>query len=259
MRYSLGMIGDKKVICVIPARLASSRFPRKILTPLLGKPLVQWVWEAAAKVSFFDEVLFAIDAEETAEVIEGFGGRYCMTSPACINGTERLVELQKKGSLKGDIWVGWQADEPFITEKILEDLLVFDRNDQADLWTLKIKIDEKRVFDPSVCKVVCDREGFALYFSRSPIPCYRDAGGERNYFKHIGLYAYSDAALRRIGEMKPCELEEAEVLEQLRFLFNGMKIQVKETQEETIGIDLPEHLALAERYAEDRLSKLACT
>ena len=253
------MIEDKKVVCIIPARLKSSRFPRKILADLAGKPLIQWAWESAIKISFFDEVVLAIDSEETAQIIEGFGGKYHMTSVDCLNGTERLVELQRRGLVQGDIWVNWQGDEPFISEKILQDLLVFSRKENVDVWTLKVKIEnEEKAKDPNCCKVVCDEQGFALYFSRSLIPYHRDFQAiERNYFKHVGLYAYSHAALKKISEMKICEIEQAEMLEQLRFLFHGLKIQVNETKEETIGIDLPEHLVLAEQYVENSFNRLS--
>ncbi len=251
------MIDGKKVVCIIPARLKSSRFPRKILTLLDDKPLIQWVWEAALKISFFDEVAFAIDSEETAEVIQSFGGKYYMTSIDCSVGTDRLVELQQKGLVEGDLWVNWQADEPFISEKILRDLLAFSKNELADIWTLKARIfDESQIKDPNCPKVVCDFRGFALYFSRSPIPYYRDSeGAEKKYFKHIGLYAYSSEALKKISSIERCFLSEAESLEQLRFLSYGLRIQVNETTEETIGIDLPEHLHMAEQY----VKKKSCT
>ncbi len=249
------MIDRKKVICIIPARLKSSRFPRKVIALLGGKPLIQWVWEAALKIPFFDEVFFAIDSEETAQVIESFGGRFYMTSTECESGTDRLVEIQRKGLVQGDIWVNWQADEPFISEKILQDLLISPRKDLADVWTLKTRISNpSQIIDPNCPKVVCDQQGFALYFSRSPIPYYQNPQGlELTYFKHIGLYAYSDEALKKISYMPPSELAQAESLEQLRFLVHGLKIQVNETLEETIGIDLPEHLAAAEQHIRKNL------
>jgi 3-deoxy-manno-octulosonate cytidylyltransferase (CMP-KDO synthetase) len=252
------MIDGKKVVCIIPARLNSSRFPRKILASLSGKPLIQWVWEAAIKISFFDEVVFAIDSYETAQVIENFGGKYHMTSVDCIAATDRLVELQKSGLVKADIWVNWQADEPFVSEKILRDLLFYPRNERADVWTLKTRIyNASQIKDLNCTKVVCDSEGFALYFSRSPIPCHQKLQiPEGKYYKHIGLYAYSEKALEKIDSIESCELEKAESLEQLRFLFHGMKIQVNETKEETIGIDLPEHLAYAEEYLQKNIYSL---
>jgi 3-deoxy-manno-octulosonate cytidylyltransferase (CMP-KDO synthetase) len=251
------MINGKKVVCVIPARLESTRFPRKILAMLGGKPLLQWAWDAALQISFIDEVVFAIDAEETARVIESFDGKYFMTSVHCLRGTDRLVELRQRKLVQGDIWINWQADEPFISEQMLQNLLNTSPNSYADVWTLKVALPEQNVKDPSLCKVVCDESGFALYFSRSPIPYYReDLEIDRKYFRHIGMYAYSDEALQKIAHMKPSEIECAESLEQLRFLSYGLKIQVNETDEETIGVDFPEHLALAEAYISTRLSPL---
>ncbi len=141
------MIGNKKIVCVIPARLNSSRFPRKVLALLRGKPLLQWVWESACQVSFFDEVVFAIDSTETAQMIESFGGVYHMTQVDCLTGTDRLVELQKKETLQGDIWVNWQADEPFISEQIIQDLLMPSQEIFADVWTLKKEIIEGPKFN----------------------------------------------------------------------------------------------------------------
>jgi 3-deoxy-manno-octulosonate cytidylyltransferase (CMP-KDO synthetase) len=251
------MINGKKVVCVIPARLGSTRFPRKILALLGGKPLLQWAWDAALQISFIDQVVFAIDAEETARTIESFNGKYFMTSIDCLRGIDRLVELQQKGLVQADIWINWQADEPFISEKMLQDLLLTTSEDAADVWTLKVALQEQYVRDPSLCKVVCDEAGFALYFSRSPIPYYRDdLELERKYFRHVGMYAYTNEALQKIAQMQPSQIECAESLEQLRFLSNGLKIQVNETEEETIGIDFPEHLALAEAYISTRLSPL---
>lgn len=251
------MINDKKVVCVIPARLESTRFPRKILTLLGGKPLLQWAWDSAQQISFIDEVVFAIDSEETAQVIESFGGKYFMTSLDCLRGTDRLVELQQKNLVQGDIWINWQADEPFISERMLQDLLILSPDIGADIWTLKVALSEQYVRDPSLCKVVCDDSGFALYFSRSPIPYYReDVLAVKKYFRHVGMYAYTDKALRKIFHMKPSEIECAESLEQLRFLSYGLKIQVNETEEETIGVDFPEHLVLAEAYIASRFSPL---
>jgi len=238
-----------KVVCVIPARLKSTRFPRKMLTSLRGKPLLQWVWEAANKVKDFNRVLFAVDAPEIAELIKSFGGQVEMTSESCASGTDRLVELQQKNLLKADIWVNWQGDEPFIQEAMIQDLLQTCSSEKSDLWTLKKRIvNPEEIHSPQVAKVVCDAKGYALYFSRSMIPFYRDPRpeNEKIYFKHIGLYAYTSEALQKISHISPFYLEEAEQLEQLRFLAHGLKIRVHETNYEVFGIDLPEHLAKAE-------------
>ncbi len=245
-----------KIACVIPARLKSTRFPRKMLSFLQNKPLLQWVWEAANRTSAFDTICFAIDSLETAEVIEGFGGKYFMTSEDCASGTERLVELYNKNLIDADIWVNWQGDEPFINEEMIHDLLRTCNEDSSDVWTLKKKITKtEEIHNPQIAKVVCDLDGYALYFSRSTIPHYRDACPDESkiFFKHVGIYAFSKAALQKISNLPSlCYLEDAEKLEQLRFLFYKLRIQVHETRRDVMGIDLPEHLAQAEQWAVDR-------
>lgn len=238
----------KKIVCVIPARLDSSRFPRKILSILAGKPLLQWAWDAANQTQIFDQVVIALDDLETANVVEDFHGQWVMTDKSCLSGTERLLELQRKKLVEGDIWVNWQADEPFLCKEMIENLLQSVDDPFADVWTLKEKIyTEDQIIDPNICKVVCDQNGYALYFSRSPIPYRRDKK-DILIFRHVGLYAYTQSALQRMQSMKPCPIEEAESLEQLRFLFGGLKIQVHETEYSSLGIDLPGHLILAEEY-----------
>lgn len=234
-----------KIVCVIPARLASTRFPRKILAMLGDKPLLQWVWEGAIGTELFDEVAFAIDDFETAGVIDGFGGKYFMTSRHCLTGTDRLIELQQKKKIEGDIWVNWQGDEPFIHKRMIEEL-VQSVDSLYDVWSLKKRIESKEeIEDPNIAKVVTDPMGGALYFSRSPIPYNREGVEGIPIYKHIGIYAYRDEALRRIADYPPSQLEEIEKLEQLRYLENGLKMQVHETTYETIGIDVPEDLAKA--------------
>ena len=234
-----------KIVCVIPARLASSRFPKKVLAILGEKPMLQWVWEAASSVPHFDDVAFAIDHLETGRLIDSFEGKYFMTSPDCPSGTDRLIELQEEGKMAGDIWVNWQGDEPFIHQGMIEDLL--QTTDQPfDIWSLKKKIEvEEEIEDPNIVKVVTDPIDRALYFSRSSIPYDRDGLEDVTYFKHIGVYAYTAEALKKISTLTPSILEKAEGLEQLRFLENGMTIQVHETSYETVGIDVPEDLARA--------------
>lgn len=160
-----------KIVCVIPARLASTRFPRKVLSILGAKPLIQRVYEAAIATDCFDEVIIALDSQETAKVVESFGGKFLMTSPDCPNGTDRLVELMKTKQVEGDIWVNWQGDEPFIHKAMIENLLQTVQEKKFDIWTLKKQItDLGEIEKPNICKVVTDKEGKALYFSRSPIP-----------------------------------------------------------------------------------------
>lgn len=249
------MLKQKNIVCVIPARLKSTRFPEKMLCKLSGKPLLQWVWEAANKTTIFRKVFFAVDSEKTANLIKSFNGKYLMTSENCKSGTDRLIEIMHSGKVEADIWVNWQGDEPFITTQMIFDLLsTCDKND-SDIWTLKKRIDkEEQITSANVAKVVCDVEGFALYFSRSTIPFYRDNDRvERVYYKHVGLYAYTTNALRKISQIGHSYLEDAEKLEQLRFLHHGISIKVNETKQEVIGIDTPQDLQRAEEYAKKLL------
>jgi len=244
-----------KIVCVIPARIGSSRFPKKVLSMLGEKPMLQWVWEAASSVDVFDDIAFAIDDVETARLIDSFEGKHFMTCEGCLSGTDRLIELQKTQKMQGDIWVNWQGDEPFIHEEMIGDLLQSTDQD-CDIWTLKKEIKkELDIEDPNVVKVVTDFHNKALYFSRSPIPYDRDGLDDVTCYKHIGIYAYTGKALEKISNLKESSLERSEGLEQLRFLENGMKIEVHETSFETQGIDVPEDLA----KAMDRISShLSC-
>ncbi len=244
-----------RLACVIPARLKSTRFPRKMLASLAGRPLLQWVWEAALATKRFDEVVIAVDDEEIADVVKEFGGSFVMTSPACLSGTERIVELVRTNRLKADIYVNWQGDEPFIDGKIIDDLLQSVDRDDSEIWTLKKRIEDPLQITSIQCaKVVTDVQGLALLFSRSPIPYYRDEKESQRkvYYKHIGLYAFTDDVLQKISLLPLCEMESAEQLEQLRFLYHGLKIKVHETRFEVQGIDLPEHLAMAEELVKIR-------
>jgi len=234
-----------KVVCVIPARLNSKRFPRKVLCRLGPKPLLEWVWEAATACSAFDEVVFAIDHDETAALIDAFGGRYIMTSQECHSATDRIIELKQKKLLTGDVWVNWQGDEPFISSAMIADLLQFTDETSSDIWTLKKKIvDPSEINNPHVVKVVTDTRGKALYFSRLPIP-YAPESFQATYYKHIGLYAYRAEALDAIATFEPSSLERAESLEQLRFMENGLSITAYETEREAHGINVPDDLTLA--------------
>lgn len=238
----------KKIACVIPARLKSSRFPRKILALLHNKPLIQWVWEAAKSVPLFDSVTIAIDAEETADIVNSFGGTSIMTAESCPSGTMRLGELLQRKKIDADVLVCWQGDEPFLHEQIISELLQTAHTDTADVWTLKKKIiHPEDVLSPHVCKVVTDQDGYAVYFSRCPIPFHRDLK-ETIYYKHIGIYAYTKDALNRLINLPTSHLAEAEQLEQLNFLYHGLKVRVHETSHEGFGIDIPEHLEEASAF-----------
>lgn len=238
-----------KIACIIPARLASSRFPKKIIAPLHGKPVIQWVWEAAKKVPFFDSVTIAIDSKETEDVVRQFGASYHMTSPECPNGTLRLCEVVSHGNLPGDVFVNWQGDEPFLHEAMIRELLQTAGEGDADIWTLKKRIDDLELAaSPHICKVVTDCNGYALYFSRSLIPFHRDIA-PTSYDKHIGIYAYSRSALEKIATLPISPLCEKEQLEMLNFMYHGLKVRVHETNYDGFGIDVPEHLEEAHQRA----------
>jgi 3-deoxy-manno-octulosonate cytidylyltransferase (CMP-KDO synthetase) len=240
---------NKKIACIIPARLNSSRFPEKILSTIGGKPLMQWVFEAANKTKIFDCVLFAIDSQQAANLIKKFNGKYIMTSQKCVSGTDRLIEVMNSKIINADIWVNWQCDEPFITKKMITQLLKTNQEDNADVWTLKKQIiNKEEIESENVVKVVCDSKNFALYFSRHAIPFKRENIVSKNYFKHIGIYAYTTDALKKISCMKQCHIEKMEKLEQLRFLYNGLKIKVNTTNQQTIGIDHKVDLQKAEIF-----------
>ena len=225
------MIQGKRIACVIPARLRSTRFPQKMLTSLAGKPLLQRVWEQALSVPVFDEVCIAVDAKETQQLIEGFGGRCIMTSDRCPSGTDRLAEVLERHLIEADIWVNWQGDEPFICAEMIADLLQGCEVKKTDVWTLKKRIrSESEYLNPHIAKVVCDYAGYALYFSRNAIPFYRDGASfeQKEVYKHVGLYAYTTEALQRIQMLPVCPLENAEQLEQLRFLFHHLRFRKRD-------------------------------
>lgn len=235
----------KKIVCVIPARLESTRFPRKVLAKLGEKYMLEMVWEAAMSCPQFSHVYFAIDSELTAKVIDSFGGAHVMTAKECPTGTHRIIHFMNQGIVEADVWVNWQADEPFIKPQMIADLLQGVEKEGA-IWTLKKEATLDEVLNKDVTKVVTDRFNRALYFSRSPIPFDRDRTSPTIY-KHIGLYAYAEKVLQEIPALEQTPLAYAEKLEQLQFLELGMPIYVYNTTYETLGIDTPEDLIRANR------------
>lgn len=244
------MYKGKKIACVIPARLASTRFPQKVLATIQGKPILQWIWESASTMPFFDSVQFAVDAEATYALVQSFGGKAFYTDVRCSSGTDRLCQLHNEAKVAADIWVNWQGDEPFINQTLIEDLLQSIEQENTDVWTLKRKIDSAEdLVSQHIAKVVTDLQDRALYFSRSVIPYCFEGEPKPDYFQHIGIYAFTSNALKIITQLAPSKKEQAERLEQLRFLAHGLTIRVHETCQTTLGIDLPSHIALAEQLA----------
>lgn len=231
------MLDDKRIIACIPARMASTRLPHKPLLRKTGKYLLQHVYERIWPSDFLDDVLIATDSDEIAAACRGFGARAVMTSPKHQSGTDRIAEATT--GLVADVIVNVQGDEPLIdpaSVKLAARLLVAD--EAAGMATLCFPIDAETARDPNVVKVVADKNGRALYFSRSKIPF--DRGTVMQYYKHIGLYAFRPETLARFSALPVGTLEEAERLEQLRALENGIVIAVGIAAADSIGIDTPD-------------------
>jgi 3-deoxy-manno-octulosonate cytidylyltransferase (CMP-KDO synthetase) len=232
------------VLGVIPARLASTRLPRKVLREIAGRPLVAWVYEAARKASDLDEVLVATDADEVMQACARLGIPAALTSGDHPSGTDRVWEIAQ--SRAADVYVNIQGDEPFVTAGHVARLVEpFRRMPETQVSTLCIRATPDEVDARHVNKVVFGAGGRALYFSKFGIPFDRDGRGAVRY-KHIGLYAYRRPALETFHRLPPSTLERIEGLEQLRFLEHGVSITVMETTEPTIGVDTEEDFRAVE-------------
>ena len=237
---------------IIPARYRASRFPGKPLTQIAGRPMLHYVIEGARRAKRLREVWVATDDERIAEAAAALGAPVAMTSPEHPTGTDRLAEVAQ--GLEADIIVNVQGDLPFFPPAMVEDAVaILTRSPAAAMSTVKTPIHEAAEWhNPNVVKVVTDRDGYALYFSRSPIPFYRDqgpgAGGQGEVFgyRHIGLYVYRRDFLLTFTRLPVTPLETAEKLEQLRALEWGYKITVSETERPTVEVDTPEDLRRAE-------------
>ena len=234
-----------RIACVIPARLSSTRLSRKVLRPIAGRPMVEWVWRAAAASRLMDPVLVATDAEEVAQVCSERGIPAVMTSPDCASGSDRVREVARQ--FDADIYVNIQGDEPTLTPDFFPPLLsLFDRP-EVEVATLAVRCPSHEIANPNAVKVVTALDGRALYFSRATIPFDRDGTSFAGYRKHLGIYAYRKAALERFASLEPSWIEHVERLEQLRLLDNGINIYVAPAPRDTIGVDTEEDLARAER------------
>ena len=248
-----------KVIAIIPARYASTRFPGKPLAILGGKTVIRRVWEQVIRV--IDDVAVATDDRRIAEAVEAFGGRAVITSPDHRSGTDRCYEAYCLIGGEYDVVVNVQGDEPFISPSQIRALTACFDDESTDIATLVKPFAPsdgiEALENPNSPKVVIDNESRAIYFSRSVIPYLR--GVERSewlarhtFYKHIGMYAFRRDALREVTSLPQSSLERAESLEQLRWLENGYKIGVGITDIETVGIDTPEDLARAEEFLRTR-------
>jgi 3-deoxy-manno-octulosonate cytidylyltransferase (CMP-KDO synthetase) len=237
------------VIAVIPARLGSTRLPRKMLREIQGRPLVTRVYEAVRSCSQLDDVLVATDSEEIMDACRKHSCKALMTSERHRSGTERVHELAQH--LSADVYINVQGDEPLVRPEQIATLLHVMQNAEAQVGTLMTPAAEPDIDNPNAVKVVTDLSGRALYFSRATIPFDRDSGNPL-YFKHLGIYAYRKAGLDRFVQLPESPLEKSERLEQLRFLQNGIPIYVGETPHDSIGVDTEEDLQRVVQILETR-------
>ncbi len=236
-----------KTIIIIPARYASTRFPGKPLADIGGKAMIQRVYEQAVKSVVAEKIIVATDDERIFSHVKNFGAQVVMTSPEHKSGTDRCFEALEKTDENFDVVINLQGDEPFVQPEQLRKINSCFSDSTCTIATLVKKIDNKSDIENSnVVKVVKDENDYALYFSRSTIPFNRGKENEPTYFKHLGLYAYRTATLKEITALRPSALELAESLEQLRWLENGYKIKVAETELESMAIDTPDDLKRAQ-------------
>ncbi|HSQ12192.1 MAG TPA: 3-deoxy-manno-octulosonate cytidylyltransferase [Candidatus Deferrimicrobium sp.] len=249
------------VVAIIPARYGSTRLPGKPLANIGGKPMIQHVYESASKARVLDRVLVATDDRRIENAVHAFGGEVMMTSPDHASGTDRLAEVARR--IKADWLVNVQGDLPFIHSETISRAVVPMRRDRTiPMGTVCAPIlNEVELRNPNIVKVLTDRAGFALYFSRAPIPYYRNSvidpkGGKISArsknrlwgYRHLGLYVYRRDFLLKFARLRPTALERIESLEQLRALQNGYRIYVAEVDERSVEVDTPEDLKTAERY-----------
>ncbi|MDY6842703.1 MAG: 3-deoxy-manno-octulosonate cytidylyltransferase [Thermodesulfobacteriota bacterium] len=251
----------KRIICVIPARFFSTRLVGKPLIEICGHPLIWWVYKRASASKFFEKVFVATDDQRIKSTVETFGGKAIMTSPHHTSGTDRVGEVAQRYPC--DIVVNIQGDEPLIKPEMMEEAiapLLIDHHIFAS--TLKKRIDTyEDLVNPNVTKVVTDKDDFAIYFSRSPIP-YRASGNEIqsdqsiSFYKHIGIYVYQKEFLLKYVNMSPTPLETVEKLEQLRILENGYKMKVVPTLHDSVGVDTQEDVETVRELIESGAESL---
>ncbi|QHN05014.1 3-deoxy-manno-octulosonate cytidylyltransferase [Granulicella sp. WH15] len=244
-------MSQPRTLGVIPARLASTRMPRKVLREIAGKPMLAWVYEAARACPELDGVIIATDSEEVAAVCRAHHWPVELTSPDLPSGSDRVHAVAQLHP--AELYVNIQGDEPLLKPEHLTALLRPFQQAHVEVTTLKVSCTPANIANPNAVKVVTALDGRALYFSRATIPYARERVGEQqNVWKHIGLYAYRAQALTRFHALEPSELEMTERLEQLRFLENGISLYVEPTTYDTIGVDTEEDLQRVEALLRSR-------
>lgn len=239
-----------RFVGVIPARFQSTRFPGKPLVEICGHPLVEWVWRSTREATLLDEILVATDDETIAQTVNSFGGRVVMTRADHQSGTDRVAEVA--AGVDADAFVNIQGDEPLIAAETIDAVCrAFLDFPEIEVSTARVRIpDRAQAESPHVTKVVVDRRGRALYFSRSLVPYPRRPGAL--FYKHLGIYGYRREFLLNLASLQTSALEEAEGLEQLRFLENGINIQTVEVQDDSVGVDVPEDVDRVRQLMENR-------
>lgn len=232
------------ILAVIPARLGSTRLPRKVLREIAGEPMLAWVYRAARACPLLDQVLIATDSQEVLDFAQEHSLPAVFTPEDCASGTDRVYAVAE--SIPADIYVNVQGDEPLLTPEHFAALLELFQRPEVEVATLAVRCPADEVANPGTVKVVTAGDDRALYFSRAAIPFDRDGSGFAGYRKHLGIYAYRKAALERFAALPPSWLERVERLEQLRLLDNGIAIHVAAAPSDTIGVDTEEDLRAAE-------------
>jgi len=239
-----------KAVAIIPARIASTRLPRKILREIDSRTMLDRVYNAAKAASALADVIVATDSQEIMDVCNKHGWNARLTSDQHRSGTDRIHEVAQ--SVAADVYVNVQGDEPLARPEHLNTLLELMRDESVQVGTLKTPCGKEDVANPNAVKVVTDKTGRALYFSRSTVPYDRDSHGDIAYYKHLGFYAYRKTTLDRFCGWPESSLERSERLEQLRFLENGTAIYVAETPYDTIGVDTEADLKRVEEILRSR-------
>jgi 3-deoxy-manno-octulosonate cytidylyltransferase (CMP-KDO synthetase) len=239
------------ILAVIPARLGSTRLPRKVLREIAGEPMLAWVYRAARACPLLDHVLIATDSQEVLDFTQAHSLPAVFTPEDCPSGTDRVHAVAQ--SIPADIYINIQGDEPLLTPEHFPPLIELFRRREVQVSTLAVRCPAHDIANPNAVKVVTAANGRALYFSRATVPFDRDGGGFAGYRKHLGIYAYRKAALDQFAALPPSWLERVERLEQLRLLDNGIDIYVAAAPADTIGVDTEEDLRAAEAMLSARL------
>jgi len=239
-----------RAIAVIPARLASTRLPGKVLRQIAGRPMLAWVYEATRSSPLIADVIVATDSDEVMALCRQNGWNGRLTSRQHLSGTDRVYEVSC--AMSADVYVNVQGDEPLARPEHIETLLAPMQDVSVVVSTIKTPASPADIDNPNAVKVVTDSAGRALYFSRATIPYDRDRSGQPRYLKHLGFYAYRKPALERFCALPESALERAERLEQLRFLENGIQIHVAETPYDTMGVDTEDDLRRVEAILKRR-------